>query len=74
MKFVIETLEQEKINQVDSRGLTTCEPGHDNCVGDFQKKSLEDIGNMRSVMLLGVDEKLANGGKSGLDLVHCCRT
>ena len=74
VEFVIETLEQEKINQVDSQGLTTSEPGHGYCVDDEQRPSLDDTRNMRSVGLLGVNGKLASGGKSGLDLVRCCRT
>ena len=73
MEFVIKTLEQEKINQVDSQGLTTREPGHGYCVDDEQRPSLDDTRNMRSVGL-GVNGNLASGGKSRLDLVRCCRT
>ena len=64
----------ETPEQVDSQGLTTSEPGHGNCVGDEQRPSLDDTRNMRSVGLLGVNEKLASGGKSRLDLDRCCRT
>ena len=75
VEFVIETLEQEKINQVDSRDLTIDVPRHGNCVNDDKRSSLEDTGKDAGWCVVRNGCKAStNGGKSGLDLVRRCRT
>ena len=75
VEFVIETLEQEKINQVDSRGLTTSVPRHGNCVSDDKRLSLKEARNDAGCCVVRSEWKASDSeGKSGLDLVRCCRT
>ena len=74
VEFMIETLEQAKVNRADPQELITSEPMHDNCVDDGQRQSQENTGKVQGGGLLGVDRKLASRGKSDLNLVRCYRT